>query len=317
MSEQQRGVHYLTITAKEAGQRLDNFLFKTYPSIPKSRIYQMLRKGEVRRNKKRIEASDKLVLGDEIRMPPVRFEEKNRASVPPYWCERIQNAVVFEDERFLVLNKPAGIAVHQGSANPYGVIDVVYALWGEGYAELAHRIDRETSGLLILGKTHESLADIQAQIQAGTVEKKYWCLVRGGWAKMKTVRLNVRKIQAEDGERMMNGEEGKEAITHFKRLSEFKALSTPETMSLLEATIETGRTHQIRLSVQHCGSAIAGDDKYGDREFNKALKRLGYRDMFLHAHTIAFDLNPETRLVLEAPLPQSALQLLDTLIPQS
>lgn len=312
MSEQQqRGVHYLTITSKEAGQRLDNFLFKTYPSIPKSRIYQMLRKGEVRRNKKRIDAKDKLEVGDEIRMPPVHFETKTAPSIPEFWLKQIAASVIFENEAFLVLNKPAGIAVHQGSANPYGVIDVVEALWGKGYAELAHRIDRETSGILILGKTRDALASIQAQMQAGTVDKKYWCLVRGAWAsKHHTVQLNVRKIQAEDGDRMIAGDDdGKTAITYFKALCHYPN----HNLTLLEATLGTGRTHQIRLSVQHCGSAIAGDDKYGDREFNKTLKALNYRDMFLHAHTIAFDLNPDTRLVLEAPLPQSALQLLDQL----
>ena len=277
-------VHFLTVAADDAGQRLDNFLRKRYPALPKSRIYQMLRRGEVRVNKKRAKPELRVAAGDELRLPPLADATRPPQDVPAFWCERIADAVLYEDEDFLILNKPAGIAVHGGSEQPYGVIDAVRQVWGAGYAELAHRLDRDTSGVLVLGKNRAVLAGFQALMQAGGVEKRYLCLVDGHWnPATREVRLRLAKAQLQGGERMVVG--------------------------LLEATLDTGRTHQIRVSVQHRGHGIAGDDKYGKREFNRVMRKLGYKGMFLHAASIAFPY--DTRAIqAEAPLPAPAAHLL-------
>ena len=298
-------VHFLTVAAADAGQRLDNFLRKRYPTLPKSRIYQMLRRGEVRVNKKRAKPEQRIAAGDELRLPPLADATRPPQDVPAFWCERIAAAVLYEDDDFLILNKPAGIAVHGGSEQPYGVIDAVRQVWGAGHAELAHRLDRDTSGVLVLGKNRAALAGFQAQMQAGEVEKRYLCLVDGHWnPATREVRLRLAKGQLQGGERMVVGTaDGQEARTRFRLLQIFAAAS------LLEATLDTGRTHQIRVSVQHRGHGIAGDDKYGKREFNRAMRKLGYKGMFLHAASIAFPY--DTRAIqAEAPLPAPAAHLL-------
>ena len=162
-------VHFLTVTADDAGQRLDNFLRKRYPALPKSRIYQMLRRGEVRVNKNRSKPELRVAAGDELRLPPLADATRPPQDVPAFWCERIAGAVLYEDDDFLMINNPAGIAVHGGSEQPYGVIDAVRQVWGAGYAELAHRLDRDTSGVLVLGKNRAALAGFQALMQAGVV----------------------------------------------------------------------------------------------------------------------------------------------------
>ena len=305
-------VHFLTVAADDAGQRLDNFLRKRYPALPKSRIYQMLRRGEVRVNKKRAKPEQRIAAGDALRLPPLADATRPSQDVPAFWCERIAGAVLYEDDDFLILNKPAGIAVHGGSEQPYGVIDAVRQVWGAGYAELAHRLDRDTSGVLVLGKHRAALAGFQALMQAGGVEKRYLCLVDGHWnAAVREVRLRLAKGQLQGGERMViDAAHGQDARTFFRLLHTFADAS------LLEATLDTGRTHQIRVSVQQRGHGIAGDDKYGKRDFNRAMRKRGYKGMFLHAKSIAFayDARP---VHVEAPLPDAAAHLITQLTQES
>lgn len=301
-------VHFIEILAADSGQRVDNFIRKRYPNLPKSRIYQMLRKGEVRLNKKRVKPTDKLGAGDVLRLPPIVDGAREDADVPIFWRQRIEAAVLYEDADFLILNKPAGIAVHSGSAQEFGVIDAVRAVWGEGYAELAHRLDCETSGALVLGKNRAALAGFQALMQSGGTEKRYWALVDGRWdASITEVAVRLEKNVSVGGGRMtVASDAGKEARTFFYVLREFREAS------LIEAVLETGRTHQIRVSVQHQGHGIAGDEKYGKADFNRAVKALGFRGMFLHAREMAFTYQGR-RIAVRAPLPENAQALLDML----
>lgn len=300
-------VHFLEISPNDAGQRVDNFIRARYPGLPKSRIYQMLRKGEARRNGKRLQASDRLQVGDVLRLPPIVAAVREAVDVPAFWCERIAAAALYEDDDFLVLNKPAGIAVHGGSNHAYGVIDAVRQVWGDGYAELAHRLDSETSGCLVLGKHRAALAAFR---EAEGVEKRYWCLVSGAWDENVTrLRLHLAKRGSEGQERVVvDREQGKLAMTDFRVLQRFDNPSC----TLLEALLGTGRTHQIRVSAQYAGHGIGGDEKYGDFAFNRLLKARGFRGMFLHARGIRFP--ADSRMIsVEAPLPEAAARLLQLL----
>lgn len=297
-------VHFLEISAHDAGQRVDNFIRGRYPALPKSRIYQMLRKGEARLNGKRIKPLARLQAGDVLRLPPIADAAREMAQVPAFWCERIAAAVLYEDADFLVLNKPAGIAVHGGSNHPYGLIDAVYQVWGQGYAELAHRLDSETSGCLVLGKHRGALAAFR---EAQHVEKRYWCLASGEWRRPEgEMRLYLAKRGREGQERVVvDREQGKLAITDFHVLQRF----AEPPCTLLEAFLTTGRTHQIRVSLQHAGHGIAGDEKYGDFAFNRFWKGKGLHGMFLHARAIRFH-GGAREIAVEAPLPETAVRML-------
>ncbi|MDO5091083.1 MAG: pseudouridine synthase [Cardiobacteriaceae bacterium] len=300
-------VHFLEISAQDAGQRVDNFIRARYPGLPKSRIYQMLRKGEARRNGKRLQASDRLQAGDVLRLPPVVAALRVVAAVPGFWCERIAASVLFEDDDFLVLNKPAGMAVHGGSHHAYGVIDAVKQLWGERFAELAHRLDSETSGCLVLGKHRAALAAFR---EAEGLQKRYWCLVDGAWQESLTrMELALAKRGREGEERVVvDREAGKRAVTDFRVLRRFAEPSC----TLMEALLHTGRTHQIRVSAQYAGHGIGGDEKYGDFAFNRLLKARGFRGMFLHARSIRVP-TAGGMILVEAPLPAAAARLLQLL----
>ena len=302
MQDDSAKVHFIEIDARAAGQRVDNFIRARYPALPKSRIYQMLRKGEVRRNGSRIKPLDKLCAGDVLRLPPIVDAAREIAEVPAFWCERIAAAVLYEDADFLIMNKPPGIAVHAGSKSPYGLIDAVQRVWGKNYAELANRLDADTSGCLVLGKHRAALLGFQR----AAVDKRYWCLVNGWDEKVTKMRLFLAKRGADGQERVVvDREHGKEAITRF-RVLERLPLGV-----LLEAQLETGRTHQIRVSVQQAGFAIGGDDRYGDFAFNRLLRAQGYRGMFLHACSLAF-VHDGRKIGVEAPLPQAAQVFLQT-----
>ena len=301
-------VHFVTVSAADSGQRLDNFLRKLYPALPKSRIYQMLRRGEVRLNGGRVKPESRVGAGDTLRLPPIAAGQREVQTVPTFWCERVQTAVLFEDADFLILNKPAGLPVHGGSGQEFGLIDAVRQVWGAGYAELAHRLDRDTSGVLVLGKHRQALSGFQALMQAGGVEKRYLCLVDGAWDdKVREVRLRMEKGQLRGGERMVvSAATGQEARTLFRVERRFAQAT------LLEARLDTGRTHQIRVAVQSRGHGIAGDDKYGKRDFNRAIRRLGFKGMFLHAASTRF-VYDDRPVAVSAPLPAAASQLLTTL----
>lgn len=296
-------VHFIDIAAEDDGQRVDNFIRKRYPNLPKSRIYQMLRKGEARLNKKRIKPTSRVSVGDTLRLPPIPDGQRVEQWVPPQWQALIADGVLYEDDDFLIINKPAGLPVHGGSAQQYGVIDAVRAQWGADYAELAHRLDRDTSGCLVLGKRRHALSAFQQLLHDGAVEKRYWALVKGQWDAQRTeITLNIDKT----AEKMVVSDAGKPTKTYFCVLRTFVSCT------LLEALLETGRTHQIRLSTSHVQHPIVGDDKYGDWTFNQQMRTLGYRGMWLHARSIRFSYR-DKMIHVQAPLPETANRLLTQL----
>lgn len=303
-------VRHLEITPEYAGQRLDNFLLRELKGAPKSLIYRILRKGEVRLNGGRVQPDRRLSVGDKLRIPPVRLGERAQQPLrpPPGWAERLQDAVLHDDRDVLVLDKPAGLAVHKGSGIDFGVIELLRALRPEQpFLELAHRLDRETSGCLVLAKTPEALRRIQEALRAGQVEKRYLALVRGYWNHGKReVSASLRRNVLRGGERMVEvTADGKAALTRFQPVSLFKSAS------LLSADIVTGRTHQIRVHAAHIEHPLAGDEKYGDSAFNLMMaERWGLRRLFLHAHSVTLGLGgrdiavsaplgPELKMVLE------------------
>ncbi len=294
-------VRLLTAGEEDAGQRLDNFLFRTLKGVPKSHVYRLLRTGQVRVNKKRAKPDYRLEAGDELRLPPVRQAEKTAPGLPPHWQqEALQQAILFEDERIVVVNKPAGMAVHGGSGVSFGVIETLRVLRPESPGlELAHRLDRETSGCLIVAKRRSAVRTLHAAFREGRVEKHYLALLTGSWqGGAREVDLPLEKNLLQGGERMVKvSSTGKEARSLFTPLQHF-AMD-----ALMDIRIYTGRTHQIRVHAAHIGHPVAGDEKYGDREANKRLKPVGLKRMFLHAARLAFN-HPETgeRLDLSAPL---------------
>jgi 23S rRNA pseudouridine955/2504/2580 synthase len=294
-------VRLLTAGDEDAGQRLDNFLFRTLKGVPKSHVYRLLRTGQVRVNKKRAKPDYRLEAGDELRLPPVRQEEKATPGLPPRWQqEALKGAILHEDDRILVVNKPAGMAVHGGSGVNFGVIETLRVLRPESPGlELANRLDRETSGCLIVAKRRSAVRVLHAAFREGRVEKRYLALLAQPWTGgEQAVDLPLEKNLLQGGERMVKvSREGKEAQSLFTPVQRFRD------SALLQVRIYTGRTHQIRVHAAHIGHPVAGDEKYGDREANKGFKAVGLNRMFLHAAELAFD-HPETgqRLELKAPL---------------
>jgi 23S rRNA pseudouridine955/2504/2580 synthase len=292
----------LRIDEGGAGQRLDNFLFKTLKGVPKSHVYRIIRSGEVRVNGRRAEAETRLIEGDELRLPPIRVADKapvpaNRSPVE----YRLRGSVLYEDEALLVINKPAGMAVHGGSGISRGVVEQLRLERPEArFLELAHRLDRETSGVLLLAKKRSALNALHEAFREGRVEKRYFALVKGRWRdEVRNVRLPLLKTDTPEGEKRVRvHESGQEAHTIFRLVRCY------EGFSLLEAELLTGRTHQIRVHLSHLRFPICGDDKYGDFPLNKELARQGLKRMFLHASktVIAHPLTGE-RLELSAPLP--------------
>lgn len=287
--------HYLQITSNQAGQRLDNFIRKTYPDLPKSRIYQMIRKGEVRVNKKRVNAEYKIQLDDQIRLPPIKIIPKAELVVSNFWLDLLKKSVIYQDDNFLILNKPANIAVHKGSNQDYGVIEVVNQIWGKDYAHLAHRLDLATSGCLLLGKNRSALIGFQNALLNNRVEKRYFCVVVGKWRDKN--RKVVQFLQKGTDNKMHNSESGKKSCTFFKLVKHLN-----NNLSLVEAKIVTGRTHQIRMATVFCGNPILGDEKYGDFAINRKWQKLGFDGLFLHAHSLSFNYDDHLINVI-APLP--------------
>jgi 23S rRNA pseudouridine955/2504/2580 synthase len=290
-------VKQVDIGSETAGQRVDNFLLRECKGVPKSHIYRILRSGEVRINSGRVDATYRLQEGDRVRIPPLRLGAKAAPSKPP----KFELPLVYEDEGLIAANKPAGLAVHGGSGISYGVIEQLRAARPEAkFLELVHRLDRDTSGLLLLAKKRSVLTAMHELIRAGQMEKRYLVLVQGKWHSGKQhVKLRLQRYVTGAGERRVSvDEEGREAHTVFQLERACGACS------LLQAQLKTGRTHQIRVHLAHLGFPIVGDDKYGDFELNKRLAKQGLRRMFLHAWKLAF-VHPVTgdRIRLEAPLP--------------
>lgn len=309
-------VRMVEVTESHAGQRVDNFLLREVKGAPRSLIYRWLRKGEVRVNKKRSKPTQKLHVGDQVRIPPVRLgaSDGKPAEPPRGMVAALQAGIVYEDDAVVVLNKPSGIAAHGGTGIPFGVIEALRTVRPEGL-ELVHRLDRETSGLMLLAKTRPSLLNLQAQLQQSgdgheSAEKYYFTLVAGRWQGAKTVSANLqrgREAETLESQTMVDAD-GKVALSHFKPLSDYTGFTT------MEVRIDTGRMHQIRVHAAHEGHPVAGDSKYGDRELNKRLKKLGLKRLFLHAHRIVFT-HPVTaeRLMFGAELPDDLREILDTL----
>jgi 23S rRNA pseudouridine955/2504/2580 synthase len=293
------------------GQRLDNFLLRTLSGVPRSRVYRLLRRGEVRVNGKRSKADYRLAATDEVRLPPVhdaRAEGAPARGVPDALLATVRDAIIHEDERLLVLNKPAGLAVHGGSGLSFGVIEALRALRPDESLELAHRLDRDTSGCLLVARKPAALRALHALLREGQVEKHYAALVAGRWRLgRKTIDAPVLTHTRQGGERMVRVHAaGKIALSVFAPQESFDDLAT-----LMDVTIQTGRTHQIRVHAAFAGHPVAGDDKYGDREVNAKLKEYGLRRMFLPASSVAFEW-PDTRVAfrIACELPADLAQVL-------
>jgi 23S rRNA pseudouridine955/2504/2580 synthase len=295
-------VKFLEVGDESAGQRIDNFLLRHLKGVPKSHVYRILRSGEVRINKGRAAADRRLVLGDQVRIPPVRVSEKTEA--PPVPGREFPD--IFEDEAMLVIDKPAGVAVHGGSGVDFGVIEQLRQARPEArFLELAHRLDRETSGLLIIGKKRAALTRLHDLFRDGSIDKRYFALVKGHWRdKLRNVKLPLLKYTGADGERRVRvSTEGKEAHSVVRLLQRYESASG--TFSLLEVELRTGRTHQIRVHLSHLGHPILGDEKYGDFILNRDLQKTGLKRMFLHAASMRFN-HPVSgeALMLQSPLPE-------------
>jgi 23S rRNA pseudouridine955/2504/2580 synthase len=298
-------VTYKVISEEEQGQRLDNFLIRHCKGVPKSHIYRILRSGEVRVNSGRVDATYRLCVDDKIRIPPIRIAERPQNEVDEAAKQRVDLPIIYEDDALLVIDKPEGIAVHGGSGVSFGVIEALRRQRPLAkFLELAHRLDRETSGVLLVGKKRTALTalhDMFREHGAGA-DKRYLVLVKGRWMNTtQHVKLPLYKYLTDSGERRVSvNPEGKASHTIFRLLARW-----PE-MSLLEAQLKTGRTHQIRVHLAHLGFPILGDEKYGDFALNKSLPRSGLKRMALHAWRMAFahPLTAES-LVCVAPLPDS------------
>jgi 23S rRNA pseudouridine955/2504/2580 synthase len=298
------------IDDSRAGQRIDNFLLGALKGVPKTHIYQILRTGQVRVNSGRVAATYRLQVGDRVRIPPVRTARPAKAAPAPA-SPLLSRQALLEDESLLVLNKPAGVAVHGGSGVSRGVIEQLRLERPElRFLELVHRLDRDTSGVLLLAKKRSALTALHEQIRAGSIGKWYLTLVAGRWdAAHRDVQLPLTKFVTAAGERRVNVDQG-----GLPSRTLFRLLRAYPGFALLEAELRTGRTHQIRVHLQHLGFPIAGDDKYGDFTRNRALAKQGLKRMFLHAFAVELT-HPASGLPVrvEAPLPAELQAFLDGL----
>lgn len=295
-------VQWLEIDEDHHDQRLDNFLIGQLKGVPKSRIYRIVRKGEVRVNKGRVDVNYRLVTGDIVRVPPVRQAAPGEETpVNPYLASQLQQNILFEDEILLIVNKPAGFAVHGGSGISAGIIEDLRKLYPDHqFLELVHRLDRDTSGCLLIAKKRSALRILHEQFRTDKINKTYLALLAGKWARKKlTVNQPLLKNVNKGGQRMvLISREGKASETVFTRLQLY------QDATLVEASPVTGRTHQIRVHAAYLNHPVVGDERYGLAEVNKNFKQRGYKQLFLHAQTLEF-LHPSTGkpLKINAPLP--------------
>ncbi|MDM8560402.1 23S rRNA pseudouridine(955/2504/2580) synthase RluC [Candidatus Parabeggiatoa sp. HSG14] len=308
-SLKQSPVTMLTISEVRAGQRIDNFLHTYFKGIPKSHVYRLLRTGQVRINKGRIKPSYRLTVGDVLRLPPVYEKPLNPKACRCHHKKVLTNAILYEDAFLLIINKPAGLPVHGGSGIHGGVIENLRLLYPNApYLELVHRLDRDTSGCLMIAKKSSMLRRLHELLRKGDIHKQYFALVQGHWSsRLCRLELPLKKNINQSGERIVRvSNEGKSAITQF---SIEQYLST---MTLLRIQPLTGRTHQIRVHTAHKGHPIAGDNKYGDETFNQQMRHHSLKRLFLHASKLEFDL-PEINyhMTVHAPLPEALQQVLN------
>ena len=291
-------VTWIDVGEEEAGQRIDNYLLARLKGVPKTHIYRILRSGEVRINSRRVEASQRVVSGDRIRVPPVRVAERDDEIPAPHY----RLPILFEDEHFLAIDKPSGLAVHGGSGIAHGVIESLRAMRPDAkFLELVHRLDRETSGVLLVAKRRSALTALHELLRTRDMDKRYLVAVRGRFRnEMQRVKAALaQRVNAAGEKRVSVSQDGQEAETVFRRMGRGAEVS------LLEAELLTGRTHQIRVHLAHLRHPVLGDDKYGDFELNKRLRKAGLKRMFLHAASLGLA-HPATgeALRLEAPLPK-------------
>lgn len=294
-------IEYITITDDAAGQRIDNFLINHLKGVPKSKIYHIVRKGEVRVNKGRIKVSYRLEAGDVVRVPPLMLAEKAKEAPPSKTTQQLlADRIIYEDDHFIILNKPSGMSVHVGNTVRVGVVEAMRHMYPNlPQLELGHRLDSETSGCLVLAKRKRYLREFHAALREGEVRKIYWALTKGTWKKHELrVELSLQKDYRDGGKHVVEvKEDGKTALTEFATIKAYKKAS------LMEVNLYTGRTHQIRVHASHLNHAVAGDDRYGDTDFNKLVKEMGLKRMFLHARSIDFTLpSLDYRIKVEAPL---------------
>lgn len=306
-------VQFVTIDGDEAGQRIDNFLLARLKGVPKSMIYRIIRKGEVRVNKGRIKPEYKLAAGDSIRIPPVRVAEKEEHAVSPKLekVSALAECILYEDEHVMLINKPSGTAVHGGSGLSFGVIEGLRALRPEArFLELVHRLDRDTSGVLLIAKKRSALRSLHEQLRLKQMQKDYLALVRGQWqSHTQVVQAPLLKNILQSGERVVKvSSEGKPSETRFKVEERF------EFATLVKASPVTGRTHQIRVHTLHAGHPIAFDDRYGDRDFDTQLASTKLNRLFLHASSLTF-IHPSTgeKMRIEAPMDKTLRYCLQVL----
>ena len=310
-------VQFVEIDEADAGQRLDNFLVRKLKGVPKSRIYRIVRHGEVRINKGRVKPDYRLKDGDIVRIPPIRTASRQ---APPLArnLEWLEERVLYEDDVILAIDKPSGIAVHGGSGINLGLIEALRQLRPNSrFLELVHRLDRETSGVLLIAKKRSSLKDLHTQLREGKTKKIYTALLAGTWhGKARRIDAPLEKNQLRSGERMVRvAEDGKVAASRFIPSKNYQNIASyPEGAALVEINLLTGRTHQARVHAAHIGQPIAGDGKYGDARFNDAMKAFGLKRLFLHASSITFTHPVQAcKMCVESPLAEDLQQVLEKL----
>jgi 23S rRNA pseudouridine955/2504/2580 synthase len=303
------GVSFVEVDLTQVDQRLDNFLLKTLKTVPKTRVYRIIRKGEVRVNKKRCKPDYKLKMGDIVRVPPVRIDQTHDAQnyIAPALIENIEKTILFENKHLVIINKPSGLAVHSGSGINFGVIDIMRRLRPDTEIELAHRLDRDTSGCLLLAKHRQSLLAMQRCFLDNSLNKTYLAVAKGCWPQnKKEVTASLKKVTLANGERrVLVDPAGQSALTKIIDCQQ------KEQYSILTIQLMTGRTHQIRVHCQSQGHELIGDTKYGDVDFNKTMKKKGFKRLMLHASRLEL---PRTEfseeIVINADTPDIFNQLI-------
>ncbi len=302
------GVQLVQVSADRDGQRLDNFLSARLRGLPRSALYRIIRTGQVRINGGRCKPATRLREGDEVRIPPARTHERGNVPVSDRVCRQLRDAVLFENDDLLVLNKPSGMAVHAGSGLPWGVIDVVRQNHPGEFIELAHRLDRETSGCLVLARNGATLNHLTRLFREGRVQKFYLCLMNGAMTEpVIEVDAALKKVQSGAERQVEVSPEGKPAVTRFRRLETYSG------STYSEAELLTGRTHQIRVHARHLGLPLAGDGKYATRESVKQWKAKGLHRIFLHAQRVWFESASGEHMEFNTPLPEDLRAVLQGL----
>jgi 23S rRNA pseudouridine955/2504/2580 synthase len=308
LSNNKSAVRLVTVAANREGQRLDNYLTAQLKGVPRAAIYRMIRTGQVRINGGRCKPSSRLSEGDKVRIPPVRVTDRGNVRVSEKVCRQIDTAIVYEDHDLIVVDKPSGMAVHSGSGLPWGLIDVVRQIRPGQDVELVHRIDRETSGCILLAKSGQALRHLSTQFRIGAVRKEYLCLL-GGVMKEASIEVDVpvRKTTIDGDNRVAAGEGGKPATTRFRMLQVFPS------GTYAEAELLTGRTHQIRVHAKFLGMPLAGDQKYASATALELWKKRGLNRLFLHAHRLRLESRPGEPMAVNSTLPEDLRSVLSSL----